>query len=130
MAKPLITYKYQGKLRTIKQLAKIAGINRSTLRHRLKVLPTVEEALKPSVKVTYEYKGSRYTVAGLAKLTGLVHATISSRISRGLSIEEAVRPLPPKTIPTCASVTADLNKVNAGVSIKTFATTRYRCNSK
>lgn len=86
-------YEYNGKLRTVKELAEIAGVSVPTMYWRLTERRTVEEAVHMRSRRTpgrYRYKGEMLTVREISERTGYTEAYLYSVLKRGLDIEDAV----------------------------------------
>lgn len=93
-------YPFRGELLTRKQLARIAVVDKWTLRARLEIHGwDVERAVTQKSQMpggnpkTLLYKGRRRTVAECSSLTGISARTISRRLSEGRSEKEALMPV-------------------------------------
>lgn len=90
-------YTYKGQQYTIKEIAKLANSNISTIRSRLKKGYPIEEVIEGSfnkgdrLRKLYTYNGKQYTLKQLADLANCSEAAIKGRIKKsGYSIEEAI----------------------------------------
>lgn len=99
-----ITHPYQGKPHTVAELAALAGVNRHTMRERLKRLtPEVAVAqgqakFAPGARRMFELDGKPHTVAELAAKAGISWTAMWQRLQHHSAAEAVSFPKLPKGV--------------------------------
>lgn len=89
-----VTFEHEGRVQTLTDLARSAGIPVATLHLRLKEGVSLEAALKPDRRGVkrYSYNGTELTAKELEKISGLSKSQLHYRINTlGMPVEEALK---------------------------------------